>query len=55
MSTFKVILSLKENPDKFTFATISECDDMDDCINHIFQNFPDHQIEEIKLVTDDTD
>jgi len=48
MDNFKVILSLKKNPDKFTFVTIEECVDMDDCINHIHSEFPNHQIESIR-------
>jgi len=50
METFKVILSLKNNPDKFTFVTIEDCTDMDDCIDHIHEHFPEFQIESIQHV-----
>ena len=50
METFKVILSLKDNPDKFTFVTIEDCTDMDDCIDHIHEHFPEFQIESIQHV-----
>ena len=46
--TFKLILSNLDNPDKFTFITVEECVDMDDCINHVKDEFPDHQIESIR-------
>ena len=50
METFKVILSLQSNPDKFTFTTVEECIDMDDCIQHIHQEFPAHNIESIRRI-----
>ena len=46
--TFKLILSRLDNPDKFAFVTVEECVDMDDCINHIKGEFPEHQIESIR-------
>ena len=50
METFKVILSLQSNPDKFIFTTVEECNDMDDCIQHIHQEFPAHNIESIRRI-----
>ena len=50
METFKVILSLQSNPDKFIFTTVEECVDMDDCIQHIHQEFPAHNIESIRRI-----
>ena len=50
METFKVILSLQSNPDKFTFTTVEECTDMDDCIQHIHKEFPNHNIESIRRI-----
>ena len=50
METFKVILSLQSNPDKFTFTTVEECTDMDDCIRHIHKEFPAHNIESIRRI-----
>ena len=43
--TFKLILSRLDNPGKFAFITVEECVDMDDCINHVKGEFPEHQIE----------
>ena len=57
MKTFKVELSPKVesvNQPHHVFMTISECKDMDDCINHIHHNHPALQIESIKEVTNDT-
>ena len=50
METFKVILSLQANPDKFTFTTIEECADMDECIEFIHNEFPLHNIESIRRI-----
>jgi hypothetical protein len=50
METFKVILSLQSNPDKFIFTTVEECTDMDDCIHYIHQEFPAHNIESIRRI-----
>jgi uncharacterized protein YerC len=50
METFKVILSLQSNPDKFTFTTIEECADMDECIEFIHDMFPLHNIESIRRI-----
>ena len=46
--TFKLILSSLDNPGRFAFITVEECGDMDDCINHVKDEFPDHQIESIR-------
>ena len=48
--TFKVILSLQSNPDKFTFTTVEECADMDECIEFIHDEFPLHNIESIRRI-----
>ena len=53
METFKVILSLQSNPDKFTFTTIEDCSDMDECIEFIHDHFPLHNIETIRRVPND--
>ena len=50
METFKVILSLQSNPDKFTFTTVEECTDMDECIEFIHDHFPLHNIESIRRI-----
>jgi len=50
METFKVILSLQSNPDKFTFTTVEECIDMDECIEFIHDHFPLHNIESIRRI-----
>ena len=44
--TFKVILGDKRT-NKLTFATVEDCKDMDDLINHIHAEFPSHTIEQI--------
>ena len=54
MKTFSCILSSKTNPDKFLLATVTECVDMDVCIEHLQQTHPDHWIERIKPVPNDT-
>ena len=48
--TFKVILSLQSNPDKFTFTEIEDCHDMDECIEFIHDHFPLHNIESIRRI-----
>ena len=47
MMTFDVIL---ERDNKLTFATVEDCKDMDDLIDHIHAEFPSHTIEQIKEV-----
>jgi len=57
MKTFVVELSPKVesfNQPHHVFITVAECEDKDDCINHIHHNHPAHQIESIKEVPDDT-
>lgn len=49
MQTFKVILEHKVTG-KLMFITVEECDDIDDCIEHILQTAPDFQIEQITEV-----
>lgn len=47
--TFNVIL--EDNwTNKLTFATVEDCKDMDDLIDHIHAEFPSHTIEQIKEV-----
>ena len=47
--TFDVIL--EDNwTNKLTFATVEDCKDMDDLIDHIHAEFPSHTIETIKEV-----
>jgi len=50
METFKVILSLQSNPDKYTFTEIGDCIDMDECIEFIHDHFPLHNIESIRRI-----
>ena len=47
--TFKVILE-HFMTHKLTFATIEDCKDMSECIDHVHAEFPDHNIEQIKEV-----
>lgn len=47
--TFEVIL--EDNwTNKLTCATVSDCKDMDELIDHIHAEFPSHTIEQIKEV-----
>ena len=48
--TFKVILSLQSNPDKFVFTTVECCHDMDECIEFIHDHFTEHNIESIRRI-----
>ena len=43
---FKVILEHKVTQ-KLMFITVEDCEDMDDCIDHILQTAPDFQLEQI--------
>ena len=45
--TFDVIL---ERDNRLTFATVEDCKDMEDCINHINEEFSMFNIEQIKEV-----
>lgn len=49
MQTFKVILEHKVTQ-KLMFVTVEECNDIDDCIDHILSTAPDFQIESITEV-----
>lgn len=49
MQTFKVILEHKVTQ-KLMFITVEECNDIDDCIDHIHSTAPDFQIESITEV-----
>jgi hypothetical protein len=50
--TFKIILESVNNPGKFTFVTVEDCIDLEDCVNHIRTEFSHEftidQIKEIK-------
>lgn len=48
LKTYDVILSRKDNPDKFKFVTIDECQDRDECIDYLFKNERDFTIEQIR-------
>jgi len=48
LKIYDVILSRRDNPDKFKFVTISECRDLDDCIDFLFRTEGDFTIEQIK-------
>jgi hypothetical protein len=48
MPTFNVILESIDNPGKFTFITVEDADDLEDCINSIPTNqFTIDQITEV--------
>ena len=49
MMTFKVILE-DQWTNKLVFATIEDCVDVEDCINHIHVEFPTHTIDQITEV-----
>jgi len=51
MSTFKVILDSVDNPGKFTFITVEDANDLEDCVNQIRNDFS-HQfiIDQIEIV-----
>jgi len=52
MMNFKVILE-DNSTNKLTFATVEDCIDMDDLINHIHAEFPSQTIEQITEVSND--
>lgn len=35
--SFKVSLSMMDNPDKLKFVIVEDCKDMDECIDHIYE------------------
>jgi len=35
--SFKVSLSLMDNPDKLKFVIVEDCKDMDECCDHIWK------------------
>ena len=47
--TFKVILE-DQWTNKLVFATIEDCVDLEDCVNHIHSEFPSHTIDQITEV-----
>jgi len=49
MMTFKVILE-DQWTNKLVFATIEDCVDLEDCVNHIHSEFPSHTIDQITSV-----
>ena len=46
---FKIILE-NNSTNKLTFATVEECVDLDDLINHIHAEFPNNTVESITEV-----
>jgi hypothetical protein len=49
MATFRVILESIDNPGKFTFVTVEDANDLEDCINSIpSDQFTIDQITEVK-------
>ena len=48
--TFRVTLDDADNRGKFTFVTIEDCIDMEDCVNHIHTHFPNMIIDVIAEV-----
>ena len=49
--TFKIILESVNNPGKFTFVTVEDCIDLEDCVNHIRTEFShEFTIDQIKEV-----
>ncbi len=46
---FKIILE-NNSTNKLTFATVEDCVDMDDLINHIHAEFPNHTIDQITQI-----
>ena len=47
--TFKVILE-HNITDKLCFVTVGDCNNMDDCVDHIHAEFPEYRIEQIRKV-----
>ena len=47
---FKVILERKDAEGKFAFVTVSDCADMDECLEHLGKEFPEYQLETITPV-----
>tara|TARA_R110002020_G_C16305401_1_gene773434 strand:+ start:2148 stop:2321 length:174 start_codon:yes stop_codon:yes gene_type:complete len=47
---FKFTLEDNNKEGAFTFVTVEDCIDMDDAINHIHSEFPDHTIEHINKI-----
>lgn len=39
MASFKITLDSVDNPGRFTFVTVEDCIDLEDCINHIRSEF----------------
>ena len=48
--TFRVTLEDADNIGKFTFVTIEDCIDIEDCVNHIHTHFPNMIIDVIAEV-----
>ena len=49
--TFKFILESRLSEGKFTFVTVEDCTNMEDAVNHIHSEFPNHTIEKVTKVT----
>ena len=47
MQSFKVILEHNDIEGKFIFATVTDCKDRDECINHLKLEHPLYHIEQI--------
>ena len=47
---FKFTLEDNNKEGAFTFVSVEDCTDMDDAINHIRSEFPDHTIEHINKI-----
>ena len=53
MKAFKVTLRQPHDDvfvDKFTFVEVEECVDVEDCVNHVTEEFPWHTIIEVREV-----
>ena len=50
LMTFKFTLEDNNKEGAFTFVTVEDCIDMDDAINHIHSEFPNHTIDHINQI-----
>ena len=51
MMTFEVLFESVDNPGKFTFVTVEDCKDLEDCVNQIQSDFSNQFIiDQIKTV-----
>jgi hypothetical protein len=50
---FKVILDSVDNPGKFTFITVEDAKDLDDCLEHIRTKFSsEFVIDQVQEITE---